>query len=227
MSVFGGIAPRFVKALYDATTSGRLNDALELQYKFSELYQIAKVEYPAPTKAMWEIMGRPVGVRLGCRTVRSRRTAKKRSGRRSKRSGCSTANRTAGRQHRTRNSNSLDTRETTMRKLLPAIVAAIGLLALASAPSLAQEWPTRGTIRLIVPYPAGGGTDVVARIVGEISAGAFAADHHRREPRRRQRPGRTAGVEAIAARRLHHGDDVRLADDGQPMGLQEICPMTR
>jgi 4-hydroxy-tetrahydrodipicolinate synthase len=61
MSVFGGIAPRFVKALYDATTSGRLNDALALQYKFSELYQIAKVEYPAPTKAMWEIMGRPVG----------------------------------------------------------------------------------------------------------------------------------------------------------------------
>lgn len=61
MSVFGGIAPRFVRTLYDATTSGRLNEALELQYKFSELYQIAKVEYPAPTKAMWEIMGRPVG----------------------------------------------------------------------------------------------------------------------------------------------------------------------
>ncbi len=61
MSVFGGIAPRFVKALYDATTRGRLEDALELQYKFSDLYQIAKVEYPAPTKAMWEIMGRPVG----------------------------------------------------------------------------------------------------------------------------------------------------------------------
>ena len=61
MSVFGGIAPRFVRALHDATTSGRLSEALELQYKFSELYQIAKVEYPAPTKAMWEIMGRPVG----------------------------------------------------------------------------------------------------------------------------------------------------------------------
>ena len=61
MSIFGGIAPQFVKALYDATTGSRLNDALELQYKFSELYQIAKVEYPAPTKAMWEIMGRPVG----------------------------------------------------------------------------------------------------------------------------------------------------------------------
>ena len=61
MSVFGGIAPRFVQALYDATKSGHLKDALELQYKFSDLYQINKVEYPAPTKAMWEIMGRPVG----------------------------------------------------------------------------------------------------------------------------------------------------------------------
>lgn len=61
MSVFGGIAPRFVKSLYEATADGRLNEALELQYKFSDLYQIAKVEYPAPTKAMWEIMGRPVG----------------------------------------------------------------------------------------------------------------------------------------------------------------------
>jgi 4-hydroxy-tetrahydrodipicolinate synthase len=61
MSVFGGIAPRFVKSLYDATTGGDLTRALDLQYTFSELYQIAKVEYPAPTKAMWEIMGRPVG----------------------------------------------------------------------------------------------------------------------------------------------------------------------
>jgi len=62
MSVFGGIAPRFIRSLYDAVTSGRLADALPLQYKFSELYQIAKVEYPAPTKAMWEIMGRQVGL---------------------------------------------------------------------------------------------------------------------------------------------------------------------
>jgi len=61
MSIFGGIAPRFVRALYEATTKGLMSDALALQYKFSELYQIAKVEYPAPTKAMWEIMGRPVG----------------------------------------------------------------------------------------------------------------------------------------------------------------------
>jgi 4-hydroxy-tetrahydrodipicolinate synthase len=61
MSVFGGIAPRFVHALYKATVEGDLKNALGLQYKFSEIYQITKVEYPAPTKAMWEIMGRSVG----------------------------------------------------------------------------------------------------------------------------------------------------------------------
>ncbi len=61
MSIFGGVAPRFVQALYDATIEGRLKDALKLQYIYSEVYQITKVEYPAPTKAMWEIMGRSVG----------------------------------------------------------------------------------------------------------------------------------------------------------------------
>jgi 4-hydroxy-tetrahydrodipicolinate synthase len=61
MSIFGGIAPRFVQSLYDATINGHLKDALELQYKYSDVYQITRVEYPAPTKAMWEIMGRPVG----------------------------------------------------------------------------------------------------------------------------------------------------------------------
>jgi tripartite-type tricarboxylate transporter receptor subunit TctC len=54
-----------------------------------------------------------------------------------------------------------------MRKLLTAAAIAAGLLSAMAAPSLAQEWPTRGTIRLIVPYPAGGGTDVVARIVAK------------------------------------------------------------
>ncbi len=61
MSVFGGIAPNFVKKLYGLVKERKLEEALPLQENYSELYQICKVEYPAPTKAMWEIMGRPVG----------------------------------------------------------------------------------------------------------------------------------------------------------------------
>ena len=37
-------------------------------------------------------------------------------------------------------------------------------LALASTAALAQDWPSK-PVRFIVPYPPGGGTDVIARIV--------------------------------------------------------------
>jgi tripartite-type tricarboxylate transporter receptor subunit TctC len=46
-----------------------------------------------------------------------------------------------------------------MRK---AIVLALGLLAM--IPAWAQDWPAK-PVRFIVPYPPGGGTDVIARIV--------------------------------------------------------------
>ncbi len=54
-----------------------------------------------------------------------------------------------------------------MRKLLTALAIAAALLSITLAPSVAQEWPQRGTIKMIVPYPAGGGTDVVARMVAK------------------------------------------------------------
>jgi tripartite-type tricarboxylate transporter receptor subunit TctC len=57
-----------------------------------------------------------------------------------------------------------------MRKLLAALVITAGLLSLTAAPSLAQDWPQKQTIRMIVPFPAGGGTDVVARIVARYLA---------------------------------------------------------
>jgi tripartite-type tricarboxylate transporter receptor subunit TctC len=45
------------------------------------------------------------------------------------------------------------------------IVFLFGLLSLAAQPAaLAQDWPTK-PVRFIVPYPPGGGTDVIARIV--------------------------------------------------------------
>ena len=54
-----------------------------------------------------------------------------------------------------------------MRHVFRMLTVAAGLLSLTPAPSVAQNWPQGQTIRMIVPFPAGGGTDVVARIVAK------------------------------------------------------------
>jgi 4-hydroxy-tetrahydrodipicolinate synthase len=61
MSILGGVAPKLIERLYLATKAGRFEEALPLQEKFASIHSLSKAEYPAPTKAMWEIMGRPVG----------------------------------------------------------------------------------------------------------------------------------------------------------------------
>jgi tripartite-type tricarboxylate transporter receptor subunit TctC len=53
-----------------------------------------------------------------------------------------------------------------MRKFVAACAAALGVVCLVLAPAAAQDYPTK-PIHMIVPYPAGGGTDVVARIVAD------------------------------------------------------------
>src|SRR5262249_26586860 len=55
---------------------------------------------------------------------------------------------------------------TSMRALLRLSLAIMALAALAPAVLSQPAFPTH-PIRLIVPYPAGGATDVVARIVAE------------------------------------------------------------
>ena len=54
-----------------------------------------------------------------------------------------------------------------IRDIAAAFMLALGLIALASAAAhaQAQSWPNR-FIRVIVPYPAGGGADTIARLVG-------------------------------------------------------------
>jgi tripartite-type tricarboxylate transporter receptor subunit TctC len=46
------------------------------------------------------------------------------------------------------------------------ILSCIVFLMLGQAASLAQDWPDR-TVRLVVPYAAGGGTDTVARVLAQ------------------------------------------------------------
>ncbi len=60
-SAVGGVAPRLVKAVYDACAAKEFERARPLQYKLSRLYYLIRVNYPAGIKAAMEIMGRPVG----------------------------------------------------------------------------------------------------------------------------------------------------------------------
>ena len=54
-----------------------------------------------------------------------------------------------------------------MRSLTKCLMLAAAALALAATSASAQDWPQKQTIRMIVPFPAGGGTDVVARLVAK------------------------------------------------------------
>jgi tripartite-type tricarboxylate transporter receptor subunit TctC len=47
------------------------------------------------------------------------------------------------------------------------LAATLGMMCLALGPSLAQTWPSK-PIRFIVPFPPGGGTDFVARLVAKF-----------------------------------------------------------
>jgi tripartite-type tricarboxylate transporter receptor subunit TctC len=53
-----------------------------------------------------------------------------------------------------------------MSNLTAKVVAALGLLCLAPALAAAQSWPQK-SIKMIVPFPAGGGTDFIARVVAK------------------------------------------------------------
>src|SRR5258708_7674405 len=53
--------------------------------------------------------------------------------------------------------------------LLSALGLCFGLFALGAtvSPGLAQDWPGSRPIRLVVPFPAGGGTDILSRVIAQ------------------------------------------------------------
>ena len=54
----------------------------------------------------------------------------------------------------------------TRRWAFIALFGGMALVLATDATAVAQSFPTR-PIRLIVPYPPGGGTDIVARVIGQ------------------------------------------------------------
>lgn len=73
------------------------------------------------------------------------------------------------------------------RHALSAIAAILGTT-FAASQAFAQEWPTR-PVRFIVPYAAGGGSDIVARLVG-----ARLAEIHKQPFVIENRPGASGAI---------------------------------
>ena len=92
------------------------------------------------------------------------------------------------------------------------LIATIGTAAL--APAMAQTYPTR-PVTIVVPFAAGGGNDIMARLLAQHMGRALGQQFVDREPRRRRRHHRRARGREGGARRLHpHGRPFRRVRRG-------------
>ncbi|WP_241673208.1 Bug family tripartite tricarboxylate transporter substrate binding protein [Lacisediminimonas profundi] len=98
-----------------------------------------------------------------------------------------------------------------LRKLLLAAPAAACLLSFSGASFAADPWPTR-PIKLVVPYPAGGSTDVLARLVGQKLS---------------ERIGQTVVIENKSGAGGNIGTDsvAKSAPDGYTLTMGNIGPI--
>jgi hypothetical protein len=84
-------------------------------------------------------------------------------------------------------------------------VAALAIVCTGIETATAQNFPTR-TITMVVPFAAGGTTDVTARIVGEHMSRIPGPAGRRRERRWSRRHGRHGPRDARQSGWLHHRD---------------------
>ena len=88
------------------------------------------------------------------------------------------------------------------RRLLTAAFSAVALAIALGGPAAAQKYPER-PITLIVPWAAGGGADLVSRILAAGLEKEIRAARQRRQPHRRQRRHRPHRHHDGGPRRLH------------------------
>ena len=93
---------------------------------------------------------------------------------------------------------------TTRRNFMAGLTVAGTALALPRSAGAQAAWSPTKPIRLVVAYPAGGPTDVIARVVAQEISGRR-PERHRRECRRRGgRAGDAAGRQGGAGRPRDH-----------------------
>jgi tripartite-type tricarboxylate transporter receptor subunit TctC len=100
-------------------------------------------------------------------------------------------------------------------KLLISLSLLVGLgslVGLTIDPSLAQDYPSR-PIKMVVPYPAGGGTDIAARWIAQKLSGPL---------------GQTVFVDNLAGANGNLGTDfiAKAAPDGYVIGMATPGPVT-
>ena len=111
-----------------------------------------------------------------------------------------------------------------MRDILVFIGLATALHALPAA--AADAYPAR-PVRMLIPYPPGGGLDLPGRAVGQKFARIHRAADGRRQPRRRGRPDRERARREERARRLHAAPREQRPDLDRAGALRRSCRTTR
>ncbi len=100
-----------------------------------------------------------------------------------------------------------------MRRIMSWALLALGLVCLAPGMTDAQEWKPTRAIKLICPFPAGGGTDIIARIVAK-----YLSDQLGQQVYVENRGGANGGIGVQAL--------IQADPDGYTLGAISDSPMT-